>query len=350
MKHYDVVIATDLRFPGGSSGSTLEEINAQHRAGLRTAVYPMRASILNERPRHPGFAAAAARGACEILEPGEEVATKLLLFRHPTVIDHHGAALPKIAAETVALIVNHPPINAAARMDYLLPYVRRRLRLSYGMAPKLYPIGPLVRAAVEKYYDRAPLLEPEDWPSIFDLSRFAAQRGAPRDPIRIGRHSRPDPEKWPATREDILGAWPERDDVEVRILGGAQVPEGRLGRLPRNWTVYPFGSRPAEAFLREIDIFVYYHHPRWIEAFGRTIIEAMASGLPLILPPHFAPLCGEAALYSDAKTVLTQIARLRDPVEYRARSERAAAFARGFSADIHIARLARLGVGANPAA
>ena len=43
-------------------------------------------------------------------------------------------------------------------------------------------------------------------------------------------------------------------------------------------------------FLRTLDFFVYFHDPDWVEAFGRTILEAMASGVPVIvgdaLPGH----------------------------------------------------------------
>jgi hypothetical protein len=210
MKEFDVIIATDIRFPGGSSGSTLEEIHAQHEAGLRTGIYPLKSPVPGERPDHPGFAAAAGRGECEILAPGADVATKLLLFRHPTVIDHHGGPLPKIDAERVALVINHPPITPAGRVDYLLPYVRLRLRQSYGMEPLIFANGPVLRAALEKYYDGAAMLEPRHWSSVFDLDRFRCERTAPRHPIRIGRHSRSDPEKWPAKAADIALAYRRR--------------------------------------------------------------------------------------------------------------------------------------------
>jgi hypothetical protein len=108
--------------------------------------------------------------------------------------------------------------------------------------------------------------------------------------------------------------------------------------------VYEFGSRPPEEFLREIDVFVYYHHPRWIEAFSRAMMEALAAGLPSILPPHFEAVFGDAAVYCAPRGVLGWIDRLRDPAEYLERSRRAAAFAKDYSHAAHVQRLAELGV------
>ncbi len=64
------------------------------------------------------------------------------------------------------------------------------------------------------------------------------------------------------------------------------------------------------SFLAELDFFVYYHHPAWVEAFGRNILEALASGLPAILPPHFRPLFGDAAFYAEPAEVPSVLGRL----------------------------------------
>jgi hypothetical protein len=205
----------------------------------------------------------------------------------------------------------------------------------------LYAIGPMLRAAIGA---DASLLAGEDWSPIFDLERFATERRGPRSPLRIGRHARNAPEKWPDTAEAILAAWPERDDLDVRILGGATTAEALLGRRPGNWTVHKFGARAPEDFLRDIDVFVFFHHPNWLETFGRAILEAMASGLPCILPRHFESTFGDAAITCEPADVVLHLDRLRDPEFYRVMSERALAMARRFAPDTHIARLARLGV------
>jgi glycosyltransferase involved in cell wall biosynthesis len=62
-----------------------------------------------------------------------------------------------------------------------------------------------------------------------------------------------------------------------------------------------------------------------VEAFGRNILEAMASGLPAILPPHFRPLFGDAAVYAEPVEVPSVLRRLyADRVAYEEIVARAA--------------------------
>ena len=63
-------------------------------------------------------------------------------------------------------------------------------------------------------------------------------------------------------------------------------------------------------FLAQLDFFVYYHHPAWLEAFGRNILEALASGLPAILPAHFRSLFSDAAIYAEPAEVPSVVNQL----------------------------------------
>jgi hypothetical protein len=97
-------------------------------------------------------------------------------------------------------------------------------------------------------------------------------------------------------------------------------------------------------FLAQLDFFVYYHHPAWLEAFGRNILEALASGLPVILPAHFRSLFGEAAIYAEPAEVPSVINQLyRDRSAYEDVAARADAFIRArFGHEAHHSRLLEL--------
>lgn len=344
---FDVITVTDTRFPGGSTSSTVEEILTQSRSKLRSGLYHLPSFKMRFRDAPSPKIKQLIDDQHVILTNGlsGRLKAKVLLFRHPSILNPDGAPLPEMDADEVILIVNHPPIKFGS-IEYLLPDAIRKLRNAYGCDPKVFPIGPLVRDAIAEAYDGTVKIEKDDWVNIFDISRFQFERPFPSGRrMRIGRHSRPNKEKWPARAEDILAAYPESDDMEVHILGGADIPTGILGRTPENWVVHQFGDIDAAEFLKTIDIFVYFHHPDWIEAFGRVIVEAMASGLPTVLPHHFEPLFEDAALYCSEDGVGAMIDFLRIPENYADMSARARhAAVRRFSADVHRERLRYLGV------
>ena len=117
-----------------------------------------------------------------------------------------------------------------------------------------------------------------------------------------------------------------------------------LGEIPEQWEVLPFGSVTPQEFLAGLDAFVYFHHPDLTEAFGRTILEAIAAGVPAVVPAHFEPLFGDACLYATPDTAIDTVRTLvADPQERQRHVERARAIAQQrFGHDAHVARLAAL--------
>jgi hypothetical protein len=148
-------------------------------------------------------------------------------------------------------------------------------------------------------------LADDDWVEVIDPSAWAVARSGVVDPARpvIGRHSRPSPMKWPATPQELLAAYPDDASVRVLVLGGTAGVAEVLGYEPRTWEVTPFGGQSAREFLSGIDVFVYQHHPHLVEAFGRTVLEAMAAGVPVVLSPGFQTLFGDAARYATPSQV-----------------------------------------------
>jgi UDP:flavonoid glycosyltransferase YjiC (YdhE family) len=206
------------------------------------------------------------------------------------------------------------------------------------------PVGPRVREQLQRSDSPPPLLD-FDWHNVIDATTWSTHRKPPNHgPRSIGRHGRPDARKWPETREAILSIYPDDPRFLVRILGGGEFLKTIMGTYPQNWEVLPFNSIDPARFLQDLDAFVYYHHPKWIEAFGCAIAEAMASGLPCILPKHFADLFGEGALYAEAdQAAHTALAICEDSNHYRRQSETAREFAIDrFGHDAHLRRVRSL--------
>lgn len=306
-----VCIATDARFPGGSSSSTAEELTANNALGIDTRFYQCFSSMLrnaniafNPKLQHV-FQSHPEKLIWPVRDPRPS-RCQVLFFRHPSVVHKH-STFPPLRPDQIIVIINHPMRNAMGRQDFNLTMVKALLEREYEVTPRFLAISPIIRASYDEAQKRL-IDETVYWYNFFQPARSIVspeqrfERQQARKFLTIGRHSRDGREKWPATSAEIKAIYPNARDIAVRVLGGTTTVESTLGRLPENWTSFPFGSRRVDDFLEEIDLFIYFHHARWIEAFGRVIAEAMSVGIPTILPAYLSPLYGEAAICCAPRT------------------------------------------------
>lgn len=345
-EQFDVVIATDCRLPGGTSASVAEELTAQAAAGLRTGLLHVESRLVSRtRPLNPRIRSRLAGGEAELMLPHRRATTRLLIVRHPTVaLDLPGDLRSRLDVERCLIVLNQVPLVGGA-VVFRASEVNAVVEAATGVRPLWAPIGPLVReqfVSVEPEQELADL----DWFNLIDVDAWAVARVPPSSgPIRLGRHSRDHWTKWPGSRSEILSAYPTAADVSVDILGGLPPSAGfGVGGLPSNWRVQPFGSRSPREFLADVDIYVYFHHHDWTEAFGRNLLEAMASGAPVVTHERFRPLLGDAVTYCEPAEVLETVRRLaRDPERYAEMSRRGQQLARTrFGHAEHLRRLATL--------
>ena len=355
--HFPVVLASDFRMRGGSAQSCAEDLKCAHASGIRIGIFEMfrydlgdrtRASMLEEiREQVDG-------DTVQVLTYGQRVTCDLLLLRYPPILQHRQRYVPDIDARDIRVIVNQPPMSDYSPegvVRYELADCAENIRHYFGKDATWHPIGPLVRDAMTTHHadqiHHIHLAE-TDWHNIIDIkgwSRGPRRRG-PGDRLRIGRHSRDSWHKWPDSAADIRAAYPGGDDVEVHVLGGAETARSILGAIPANWVVHDFGAMHPRDFLAGIDVWINFAHPDWVESFGRTIIEAMAVGVPVILPEIYRPLFRDAALYATPQTAVEVARKLyADPAAYDAQVEKARRYvAEQFSYEMHIERLKTAGV------
>jgi UDP:flavonoid glycosyltransferase YjiC (YdhE family) len=315
--HFDVVIVGDFRFPGGTSGAIVQELRALGRAGYAVGLVHKRAALLTrDRPFHPQIVAAIETGQAVLVQPqdfGAGISCRLAVLQNPYAFVEPDPALARIKAGQAVMVAQQPILDANGAPYYDVWTVHQVASDLVGSDISWAPISPLTRRNMEAAEIPYPVLN-EDWTHVVFSEDWAAPRKSWVGPKRvIGRHSRPDREKWPPTREDVLAVYPEGDEFDVRLLGAGSVLGELVGDpLPANWSTFEFGAVEPPEFLRGIDFFVYYHHPDWVEGFGRTIAEAAASGAVVILPEYLRATFGEAALYRAPADVLPTIRALAD--------------------------------------
>ncbi|MCZ0703687.1 glycosyltransferase involved in cell wall biosynthesis [Natronobacillus azotifigens] len=353
-RHFDVIIASDFRLDGGSTLSSLEEIKAQKKAGLKTGLIQMARYDYPEKKKINSKIREEIDGEhVQIIVFGEKVKCDLLVLRYPPILQEYQRYIPKVKAKTSIIIINQTPMSdysKSGEVRYNIDRCMVNYNLLFNEKPKWYPIGPLVRDALYNHHMKQIEqieLSNDDWLNIIDINEWSSieysRKKTSNGNIRIGRHSRDKGEKWPGKKDKLLKVYPEDKNIDVRILGGAKTPQKIIGYIPDNWTVYQFDEISSLEFLQTIDIFVYFTHDDWVESFGRVIIEAMATKIPVILPPQYKPLFEDSVLYATEDTVYSEVKKIMTNKKYydQLASNAYECVKKRFSYSTHLERISR---------
>ena len=305
----DLLFIGDFNFHGGAFHSAMNMIAAGRAAGKRCGLLQYRRHDEDvTRPLKTDVRRFARDHDVRIVAAGEALEARVAIVTYPPIFEEKLDRFPQVEPEHVVVVVNQMAERDAAKTDvaYDPARVRAHLRELLGSEGSWAPISERVRALMEAD-PRYPAPAPDTWTPLIDTSVWCAcdpvWRGGTRARPVIGRHGRDNRLKWPSDPEALRAAYCAGRPCELRFLGGARHARRALRRWPRNWRELPFGSEDVRDFLGDLDFFLHYPDPSYIEEFGRAPMEAMAVGVPVILPPEFEPTFGEAALYATPNGV-----------------------------------------------
>ena len=345
---YDVVLAGDWKKYGGPQKSMLEELKALTGAGYSVGILHLEAArFMSTRSAdlNEPIQTLLNEGVVEQVFYDEAASVKLLVLRYPPILQFPPNETSKLEVERMVVLANQAPSEKdGSDIRYLVPDCLKNAQFMFRASPLWAPQGPQVRKAIETYladselseFDLPGIVDPKEWqkPSIdFDGRRV---------PV-IGRHSRDDRMKWPESREALLAAYPADSSVKVRAMGGAETVTKILGKenVPENWELLGRDEEDVRAFLHSLDFYVFFQNSNAIEAFGRAILEAIASDLVVLLPPHYEEVFGAAAVYCSPAEVMDLIQFYREnPSEYFSQIEKSReALAENFTQEAHLRKI-----------
>lgn len=329
--HLDVVFAGDWRQYGGPQRSMLEEIRALTTRGYRVGVMQLEAPRFmsaTQKELTPHIQALINDGTVTEVLYDDSMRVDLLILRYPPILQFASADQSNLHVARMVILANQAPSELdGSDVRYLVPDCMENARWMFTKDVLWVPQGPQARKAIEPYL-RAEEIATFDIPGMVDPSEWWHDHSQRRSSMPVvGRHSRDNAMKWPEDPAVITKVYPTSGRFDVRVLGGAGIPRTVLGvtMTPAAWTVFETDALPVPTFLETLDFYVFYQNSIAVEAFGRSILEAIASGAVVVLPPHYREAFGAGALYAEPADVQSLIMKYHNDRSLYLEQVRAAA-------------------------
>lgn len=314
--HYDFVLISDLSLLGGTRRCNEGYIAAALKMNWRIGLFHWPRYDLKVAKVADEYTELSYHDNIDILVPEDKIVANIVIIHHPPILNYEIDRVPEIEVDKIGILVNQSPMQLWSQEPfyYFPEHVESMIERLFGRKPIWIPISPRVEETLAlsggyedvysscwypPYSGNLPVHCP-DLPNGFGSQRK----------IRIGRHSRNHWTKWPSNIDVLRQAYcVNSPNITVCLLGGAETPKKLLGKIPDNWEVLEFDSVDVKDFVNDLDFFIHYTHPEYIEEFGRNIMEAMAAGRVVILPYDYEDIFGEAAVYAEAGDVLSVVQR-----------------------------------------
>jgi len=311
---YDIIFINDWRWLRESQRSMLDEIRLLTGQGMRIAVMHLesfRHMTPYRKPLGKPVQELINDGLVDQVLPADEAEAALLIVGDPSVLEFPPAEPSNVrAARAIVAVDRAPRARDGGEYRYAPELCAESVRRFFGTDLQWCPRGFGVRELL------AAELPPSrltwfDLPRALDVSRYPRRSRFRSNRPVIGRAARDHRSTWPADREALLQVYPDTDDVDVRILGGADSTLSLLGTPapPETWLLYAEDEISLRSFMFQVDFYVYFPGTKLPDESWNAVLDALASGCVVILPHHFSEVFREAAVYCHADQVQETIWR-----------------------------------------
>lgn len=312
----DLVFAADWCARGQRQAQMFEEVTQILESGKKVGVLHLENALHLSRTTRTYYEPVqnliSSGAVTEVLadEPFHDI--NVLAVRAPEVLQFMPAGSAAFSASRLTVIADKPPTDhSGQRVLYIPEDCSAHAEEFFGQRPTWVPAGETIREQLLEHLPHDQVTE-EAYPLAFDAARWKVRRDRLRNtrPV-IGRWSGDVPTAWPSDKEEIPHIWPTDGSADVRLYGQPDTALRVLGlkRLPSSWMAFDEGHITRRAYYRSLDFFIYYPQPGHREGQEMAILEAMAAGCVVILPPEFQQTFGWAAVYAEPVEVAAQVER-----------------------------------------
>ena len=321
----DILVVADPRFSGGTAAALVSDVRAFSALGLRVGLLTVNSRFFGGAADRPNAEVLALPDLPGVVLVEGSASADTAFLHHPLAFFHGIRERVAVTARRAVLVAHHPPFRGDGSLEYSPLATNRRVRATFGCWPWWAPVSGVVRAQLRSF---SPLLTmtSEDWVNTFDAAGWRAARPVFETPrATVGRHGRADLLKWPDTAADVVPPLAPGPGWTTRVMGCPLDALTRMGVDTGSWEVLDFNALPVRDFLEGLDAFSFFYHPRWVEAFGRTVAEAILMERPCVLDPRLEPTFGDLGDYCRPAEAPALLNRLRDdPAGTRAGGRRPA--------------------------
>jgi hypothetical protein len=322
---YDVVYISDFSRSGEGTIFTAHMFDAGHRLGLSQAGFHWPSLKAANRRVDSYIRARFHDKVADAIVAGENVNCDAVVIYDPAILIHAPDPLPNVRAGACVVIADRSP-RAAYEKNRLVPVVDYDIdraidsaRTLFGIEPVVAPVSPIVRSDLAAMSACLQLTK-QDWTPLVGRSAKRQSQSVPdinRLPIMGGYCG---PGVWQA--KELREVFCADQACEVQIFGNAKTLPPK-DEWPGNWTLLPASKHELQEFLAALDFCICYPRRDGSGLVGLVPIEAMAAGIPVILPPRLRRLYEEAAIYADPPDVFRMVSAFwRNQSAYQLQVER----------------------------